>query len=111
VSDKLRPDLDKIKFEYHAAPLVASVVGRVVDHRLFCGPSDKFLSREFGPLEKAKFQVYLARPILPAFATDFDEVVDEPGKMQGQIASYSNRRNLIEVDGQTEPCALRKHFC
>ncbi len=38
---------------------VASVVGQVVDHRLFCGPSGNFLSREFGSLKKAKLQVSL----------------------------------------------------
>ncbi len=81
---------------------IASVVGQVVDHCLHCGPTGNYLSRNFGPLEKAKFQLYLARPLIPAFADDFNKVVDALAQIQSQVASFPDRKNLIEIDGKSK---------
>ena len=82
---------------------VAVVVGRVLEHRLYCGPNGNYLvsdsESKFGNLSTAKFQLQLGRPIGTVFAVDFDKVLENSAKVQAQVASTQDRRNFLITDG------------
>lgn len=80
---------------------VASVVGRVIDFRLNCGPSGGYLGRGLGSLVAAKYQFQLAKPENTPFAADFDKVLQNIEQLQSATASSPVRRNFIVVDGQS----------
>lgn len=81
--------------------MVAVVVGRVLEHRLYCGPNGNYLDSDskFGTLATAKFQLQLGRPIGSVFAMDYDKVLESVAKVQAQVASTQDRRNFIVTDG------------
>jgi len=80
---------------------VAVVIGRVLEHRLCCGPNGNYLNldSEFITLATAKFQLQLGRPIGTVFAIDYDKVLENAAKIQAQVASTQDRRNFIIPDG------------
>ncbi|KAH9165937.1 hypothetical protein EDB89DRAFT_2246449 [Lactarius sanguifluus] len=80
---------------------VGSLVGRVLDYRFACGPLGTFRA-EYGKLQKAKYQLYLAKPTHTLFADDFDKVVDTFKTAQKNKASTGNCRHLIYADGQNK---------
>lgn len=80
---------------------VASVVGRVLEHRLDCGPSGSYLNRGVGSLVGAKYQFIIGKPDKTPFAADYDKVIQHLEKLQSTTASSESRRNLIVVDGQS----------
>lgn len=84
---------------------VASVVGRVLDNHLNCGPSGGYLNCGVGSLVGAKYQFFLRRPDNTPFAADFDKAVQNLEQLQSKTASTSARHNLIVVDGQS--CNIR----
>jgi hypothetical protein len=68
---------------------IITVVGRVLERRLDCGPTGNFKGR-YGPLKKAKYHLLLEKPCGTPFASDFDKIVAVLSKIQGAIASSSN---------------------
>ncbi|KAH9024470.1 hypothetical protein EDB83DRAFT_2658149 [Lactarius deliciosus] len=80
---------------------VGSLVGRVLDYRFACGPLGTFRA-EYGRLHKAKYQLYLAKPLHTVFADDFDKVVNTLETAQRNQATTGDRRHLIYPDGKTK---------
>lgn len=82
---------------------VVVVVGRVLEHRLYCAPNSNYLvsdsESKFGNLSTAKFQLQLGRPIGTVFAMAFDKVLENAAKVQAQLASTQDRRNFLISDG------------
>ena len=76
-------------------PAIVSVVGRVQPQRLFVGGNGNFLSRRFGDLATAKFQMNIARTGDKSFDKDFDQVLDKMGKIERQVAESAKRENFI----------------
>ena len=82
--------------------VLGSVVGRVLDERLFCGPGGTFYKVKYGNLDGAKFQLLLGRPDNTPFEKDFDIVVRKLKSLQAKInKSGSDNRHLIieDIDG------------
>lgn len=80
---------------------VASVVGRVIDYRLNCGPSGGYIKRGVGSLVAAKYHFQLAKPENTPFAADFDKVLQNIEQLQSATAASPVRRNFVVVDGQS----------
>ncbi|KAF8263716.1 hypothetical protein EI94DRAFT_1485913, partial [Lactarius quietus] len=66
---------------------VASIVGRVLDFRLNCGPTGSYLKCGVGSLATAKFQFQLGRPDNTPFAADFDKVLEVFNQLQSATAT------------------------
>lgn len=81
---------------------IVSVVGRVLEKKLDCGPQGNFFHKgRYGGLEKTtKFRLYLGKPTDTPFAEDFDKTIAGLRKVQDEIAFTQEHPNLIEVDGQ-----------
>ena len=80
---------------------IVSVVGRVLEKKLDCGPQGNFFHKgRYGGLETAKFRLYLGKPTDTPFEEDFDKTIAGLRKVQDGIASTLKHLNLIEVDGQ-----------
>lgn len=81
--------------------MVSVIVGRVLEHRLYCGPNGNYLDSDskFGTLATAKFQLQLGRPIGSVFALDYKKVLENVAKLQAQVASTQDRRNFLINDG------------
>ncbi|KAH8992861.1 hypothetical protein EDB86DRAFT_2747728, partial [Lactarius hatsudake] len=77
---------------------VGSLMGRVLDYRFACGPLGTFRA-EYGRLPKAKYQLYLAKPVQTVFEDDFDKVVHTFETAQINQASTGACRHLIYPDG------------
>jgi hypothetical protein len=75
--------------------LVASVVGRIIDHHFNCGPTGNYVNRNYGSLEGAKYQLHVSKPTGTPFAKDFEKVLQNLNTVQDQIASTPVRSNLI----------------
>ena len=78
---------------------VASVVGRVQERRLDCGPIGNFQKGRYGGLQTAKFHLLLGKPTGTPFADDFEKALTTFNKIQTDIASTQNRVNFLVVDG------------
>ncbi|KAH9034859.1 hypothetical protein EDB85DRAFT_2274296 [Lactarius pseudohatsudake] len=78
---------------------VGSLVGRVLDYRFACGPLGTFRA-EYGRLPKAKYQLYLAKPVQTIFEDDFNKVVHTFETAQINQASTGECRHLIYPDGK-----------
>lgn len=81
-----------------SANAVASVVGRVLDYRLNCGPNGSYLNRGVGSLVAAKYQFLLCKPEKTPFAEDFDKAAEHLDHLQAAVVSSQSRRNLFVVD-------------
>ena len=82
-------------------PAVLIVVGKVVNDRVFCGPSGNWsTNNKFGSLKEAKYQFAIGRPDEELFAKEFDTAFKTLGKVQSGIASTQERQHLLvgEVD-------------
>jgi len=79
--------------------IVATVVGRVLEHR--CGPNGNYLdlNSKYVTLATAKYQLLLGKPIGTPFALDYDKVLENVGSIQAQAASTNDRCNFIVADG------------
>jgi hypothetical protein len=80
---------------------ILSVVGRVLEKGLNCGPRGNFFHKGiYGGLQTAKFRLFLGKPTDTPFAGDFDKAIAGLRKVQGEIAFTLKHLNLIVVDGQ-----------
>ena len=79
---------------------VVSVIGRVLELRLDCGPTGNFVKGRFGGLQTAKYHCLLEKPDKTPFANDFDKSLSNFERVQSNIASTANKNNFIIVDGQ-----------
>jgi hypothetical protein len=77
---------------------VVSVVGRVLEDRLNCGPNGNFINKVYGSLRKAKYQLRLAKPTETPFGSDFDTVQDNVRILQAQRAATETHKNFIDDD-------------
>ena len=75
--------------------MVISVVGRILNLRLFVTPNGNYTSDRYGDFSAAKFHFLLAKPIDTPFDNDFDIVLEHLEKIQSEVASTPNRLNLI----------------
>lgn len=82
--------------------VVGAIVGRVLEHRLWCGPNGNYLDvdSEYVSLATSKFQLQLGKPIGTPFALDYDKALENVGIIQAQVASTNDRRNFIVSDGK-----------
>ena len=87
-----------------------SVVGRVLETRLDCGPTGNFRKGKFGGLETAKFHLLLGKPTGTPFAGDFDKVLTNLSKAQADIAASPNRLNLILIDGREKQLRFTRNI-
>ena len=90
--------LEKSPADQSRTNAVVSVVGRVVEDRLNCGPEGNYVNKDFGKLETAKYQLRLAKPTDTPFAPDFDKVAENLKIIRTQRAATQDRRNLIVED-------------
>ena len=88
---------------------VMTVIGRISERRLDCGPTGNFVKGKFGGLETAKFHCLLDKPVGTPFADDFDKGVANLEKAQGNIASTRNRNHFILVNGQEKKLRFTRH--
>ena len=79
---------------------VASVVSRVQERRLDCGPIGNFQKGRYGGLQTAKFHLLLGKPTRTPFVDDFEKALTTFNKIQIDIASTQNRVNFLIVDGR-----------
>ena len=79
-----------------------SLVGRILERRLDCGPTGCFQKGKYVGLETAKFHLLLGKSIGTPFAEDFDETtrIELFSKIQNNIASTQNHQNFLIVEGQ-----------
>ncbi|KAH9066970.1 hypothetical protein EDB83DRAFT_2223259 [Lactarius deliciosus] len=87
---------------------VMAVVGRVLANRMNVEPHGNF-NRQYGPLEGAKFQLQLVKPVDTPFEKDFDKAVEVLTKMQGQAAATQDRRNFIVVKAGNKNFRFGEH--
>lgn len=80
---------------------MVSLVARVVEQRLDCGPSGNYTG-EFGSLASAKYHLHVTKPIGTPFAKDYDLALQNFKSLQDQAASTDDKRNFIVVDGMNE---------
>lgn len=80
-----------------SANAVASIIGRVLDYCLNCGPNGGYLNRGVGSLT-AKYQFLLCKPENTPFAQDFDKVCKHLEHLQSSVASTKSCCNLFVVD-------------
>jgi hypothetical protein len=80
---------------------IAAIVGRVLEHRLCCGPNGNYLdsNNNFGTLATAKFQLQLGKPFGTVFATNWDKALNKFNRIQSQVASTADCHNFIVPDG------------
>ncbi|KIK91579.1 hypothetical protein PAXRUDRAFT_149183 [Paxillus rubicundulus Ve08.2h10] len=76
-------------------PFTTIVIGKVVDYRLNAGPGGTFLNPDFGPIQKAKYQFYLTRPVDAAFREDFDRTYAFLDGLQNTITKGQNKKNML----------------
>src|SRR6266702_617366 len=89
---------------------VASVVGRVLDHCLNCGPNVNFIDCNYRTLAMANYQLQLGEPQGTPFAPDYDKVLDHQGSSSssthpGPPQPYCGRRTQ-----QKSPFCLGKRI-
>jgi len=73
-------------------------VGKVLDHKLFCGPVGSY-NPEFkatSPLEKAKYTFTIGQPIEPGFCEDYEQMFLNLDKIQNSISYGKDRRNMLD---------------
>ncbi|KAH9007949.1 hypothetical protein EDB83DRAFT_2203302, partial [Lactarius deliciosus] len=73
---------------------VMSIVGHALENRMNCTPHGNF-NQMYSPLETAKFQLQLGKPVGTPFEQDFEKVFDIFTKIQGQAASMQDRRYFL----------------
>ena len=88
---------------------VVSVIGRVLELRLDCGPTGNFIKGRFGGLQTAKYHCLLEKPDKTPFANDFDNSLSNFERVQSDIASTANKNNFIVVDGQQKHLRFTKY--
>jgi hypothetical protein len=86
------------KWSHWRENLVIAVVGRVLDHQMDCGPSGNYINLMYGSLATAKFQLQLRKPFGTPFEADFDTVLNNLAKLQAEVASTPDWRNLVITD-------------
>jgi hypothetical protein len=92
-------------------------VGRVLDHKLFCGPMANYNPQfQNATLDKAKYTFTLGRPEQPGFREDFDLLYANLDKLQSSICYGKDRRNMLDPQTKTIrfTCPLfekRVQFC
>lgn len=79
---------------------VSTVVGRVLEYKLNCGPSGNYINSEYGSLQTAKYELHLEKPTETLFASDFDTVLKNLMSLQDLVAGTDDRRNLIVKEGE-----------
>jgi hypothetical protein len=80
---------------------VVIVVGKVIDDRLFCGPTGNWATgNQYGSLEGAKYTFVLGQPEEEVFASDFDIAFKALGKIQSSVASMSHRMHFLIGEGE-----------
>lgn len=93
---------------------VAIVLEHVLEHRLILTEKNGAVTHKLSiwALVPAKYQRHLMRPVGTPVADAYDKVVEHFGKIQGNMASSSDRQNLIVVDGRTavKICAILTAF-
>ncbi|KAF8263083.1 hypothetical protein EI94DRAFT_1599115, partial [Lactarius quietus] len=71
--------------------VVATIIGRVLEHCLRCRPSGNYINPRFGTLATAKFQLQLGKPFGTLFANDYNSVLKNVKKIQAQVASMQDQ--------------------
>lgn len=62
--------------------------------------------REYGKLSTAEFQFFIGRPDDRVLAEDYDKAVENLSKIQGGIATGTDRKNLLAIEGKTKNIRL-----
>ncbi len=92
-------------------PLVASVVGQVLNHHLLCGLSGNFTKREYGPFLNVKYKLQLGKPENMPFMEDYNKALVKLAKLQAQGSSMPDKHNLIVVDGLCKNLRFMHNVC
>lgn len=80
---------------------VLILVGKVLDDRLFCGPSGNWSpNNTFGGLRTAKYNFTLGLPDEDAFTNDFTSAFKTLGTLQNNIASTPHRLHFLLGEGE-----------
>jgi len=80
---------------------VLILVGKVLDDRLFCGPSGNWSpNNTFGGLRTAKYNFTLGLPDEDAFTSDFTSAFKTLGTLQNNIASTPHRLHFLLGEGE-----------
>lgn len=78
-------------------------VAKVLDYKLFCGPTGNYNEKFKGttPLEKAKYTFTVGRPDEMAFHEDYDKLFSNLEKVQSSISFGNDRRNMLDASTRT----------
>lgn len=79
---------------------VLAVIGQVIEKGLQCSSSGNYHNCENETLEKAKFQLFLGKPVKTIFADDFDMTIKKLASFQTDMALYPCRENFIMPNGR-----------
>lgn len=75
------------------------IVGKVSEHKLKVGPVGNYLGEGYGSLPKAKFQLFLSRPITMPFNADFERAYSLLSHLQDIAAVGRKKRDMLIVEG------------
>lgn len=79
-------------------PVIAVAVLQILDYKLKCSPSGNFIKSEVAPLDRAKFQLFAARPADPNFGDDYQKLYPNLAKLQCDIATSKDHRDMLHKD-------------
>ena len=81
--------------------MVISIMGRILDFRLFVTPNGNWFSDWFGDFSTSKFLFLLEKPTDTPFDNDFDIVLKHLEGIQSNVALTDTRLNLIVPDARS----------
>ncbi|KAG1823892.1 uncharacterized protein BJ212DRAFT_1296414 [Suillus subaureus] len=79
-------------------PFLTTIVGCTSTYHLRCGPAGNHFSGGMSPLEKAKFQFHICRPVNAELGTDFTAAVNNLETLQNQVGKTKEYKNMIVED-------------
>jgi hypothetical protein len=79
-------------------PFIATIVGRASAYHLRCGPAGNHFGGGITPLEKAKFQFYICRPVNVELGADFTAGVNNLETLQNQVGKTKEHKNMVVED-------------
>ena len=75
------------------------IVGKVSEHKLRVGTTGNYLGEGYGSLPKAKYQLFLTRPITSPFKADFNRAYSLLSHLQDIAAVSQKKRDMLVIEG------------
>lgn len=89
--------------------LMGIMVGKVSEHKLKVGPAGNFIGEGYGTLPKAKYQLFLTRPITAPFKEDFERAYSLLSHLQDVAAVSRKKKDMLILEGGSKMIRFTKN--